>query len=361
VSFAMRDDVPVTYDHSKRIIKTEKGREVPADITYFCSGLTLNNHALGRFRVPELMEKGRLKVDDKLRVVGFKNVWAIGDISNREADMGYLAHKQAEYVAEYFTKVIHGKATAFPDYINAAPASVVSIGRNHGVAQIMGHVYGSRLSKFVKSKEMFVPANWNDLNMDRKTRKPVKHSDGRFQSLALAMNLTPEQAEWIKTGNLPAYDLDAHERKETVLKRQEATETAGLGVSLQIEDTLSDTRVFAVLKEKITTPQLFSPVSNVTTRVSDDGLGVYREMTKEEDRLKENIYTNEAKKELVFKLVGEETEHVNALVVDAKTGLRYLEFYARDGKTMNRIPWEAPRPMVLGGVQKVLEKARLSG
>jgi hypothetical protein len=306
------------------------------------------------------MEKGRLKVDDRLRVVGFKNVWAIGDISNREQAKGYLALKQAEYLAEYFSKVVHGKASSFPAYVPAPPLSIVSIGRNHGVSQMGGRVYGSTFTKFVKSKEMFVNEYWDDLNMDRKTRKPVKVSGAKYTSLAQAMQVTEEKAQKIKHEGLPAFDLDEHERKEAQAKRQEA-QAAGMGVSVPIEDSLLSASVFAVLKQKVTSPELFLPVTDVVIRVSDDGLGIYREMSIGPDRAKANIYTNESKLEIVFKLVGEETEHINAIAVDEQTGSRHLEFFARDSKSMNRVNWSAPRQVVLDGMQKVLEKARPAG
>lgn len=225
VSFAMRDDVPITYDTNKRVVKTVKGREVTADLTYFCSGLTLNNHALTRFRAPEFMDKGRLRVDDNLRVLGFKNVWALGDISNREAAMGYLAQRQADYVADYFHKVILKGAASFPAYVNAPPGALVSVGRNHGVAQIMGGVYGSTFTKFIKSKDMMVDSNWNAMNMDRKTKKPARTvpEAQSLTSLAHAMNVSEEQARRVKAG-LPAFDLDGFDRQETQRKRQETRE-----------------------------------------------------------------------------------------------------------------------------------------
>jgi NADH dehydrogenase FAD-containing subunit len=231
VSFALRDDVPLTFLAGPRTIRTQRGKEIKTDLTYFCSGTTINNHALKRFDLPELMDNGRLKVDDKLRVVGMKNVFAIGDISNREFPMGYLATKQGEYIAEYFKKVIVGKAKEMKDYYVApVPSAIVSLGRNAGVAQLAGpgmgkagRVFGSTIAKSAKSRDMYCDANWELLNMDRATKQPLDPTKAKKkQSLGLAAALatTEEEASKIKAGALPEFDIDKVIKEDAEAKRK---------------------------------------------------------------------------------------------------------------------------------------------
>lgn len=234
VNFALRDDVPLTYIAGPRVITTQKGKEIKTDMTYFCAGMTINNHALKRFELPELMENGRLKVDDKLRVVGMKHVFAIGDISNKDYAMGYIATKQGEYVAEYFRKVIVGKAKDFKDYyVSPIPSTIVSLGRHSGVAQIAGpgmgkagRVFGSTVSRTVKSKDMFCDQYWETMNMDRATKKPLDPSKAKkiqqkqYQGLAAALATTEEQAEKIKSGALPEFDIDRVIKENAEVKRK---------------------------------------------------------------------------------------------------------------------------------------------
>jgi hypothetical protein len=59
---------------------------------------------------------------------------------------------------------------------------------------------------------------------------------------------------------------------------QAQQEEAGFGVSVVIPPEVSNEKLWEVLLLKIQQPNLFLPVSNVSTRPSDDGLGTYREM-----------------------------------------------------------------------------------
>ena len=78
-----------------------------------------------------------------------------------------------------------------------------------------------------------------------------------------------------------------------------APESAGLGVSIEIDDSLPTALVWEVLCHKVLSPQDYLPVTDVLTRPSDDGKGTYREMTTAfnaanglpERRIIENIYT----------------------------------------------------------------------
>ena len=50
-------------------------------------------------------------------------------------------------------------------------------------------------------------------------------------------------------------------------------ETSGMGVGIEIEESLSTEFVWEVLCEKVQRPQDYLPVADVVTRVSDDGKG----------------------------------------------------------------------------------------
>ena len=142
-------------------------------------------------------------------------------------------------------------------------------------------------------------------------------------------------------------------------------ETAGLGVGLTIEAGVSSESVWTVLLQKIQQPNLFLPVKDVIARPSADGKGTYREMTlvapgAPERRIIENIYTTgEPLYEVLFVMVDDENEHVNAITTDA-SGARKLEFFMRNSKTKERVPWPAPKAVVTGGIEKVLKAARES-
>ena len=54
----------------------------------------------------------------------------------------------------------------------------------------------------------------------------------------------------------------------------ECNEIAGMGVGIEIEESLSADYVWEVLCDKVQRPQDYLPVCNVITRVSDDGKGI---------------------------------------------------------------------------------------
>lgn len=141
-------------------------------------------------------------------------------------------------------------------------------------------------------------------------------------------------------------------------------ETAGLGVGVDIEPDISTEKVWEVLLVKIQRPDLFLPVKDIVLRPSADGKGTYREMTlaapgNPERRIIENIYAIGAPQwEVLFDVVDDENEHVNAIICDSATGSRKVEFFMRNTKSRERVPWSAPKAVVHGAISKVLQAAR---
>jgi hypothetical protein len=131
--------------------------------------------------------------------------------------------------------------------------------------------------------------------------------------------------------------------------------------SVAIEESLASLHVMAALKEKILNPQNFLPVTDVISRVSEDGKGTYREMTVNmpsgsSSRMIENIYHNDV--DVVrFCVCGDNNEHVNFIHTDA-TGGRHLQFFKRNTSTLEPVHWPAPMAVAVGGIHKVLERAR---
>ena len=113
------------------MVNTDKGRAISADVVFFCHGSSINrgcyeetfkgsmtewvcalfanrarNSLLLRlwilaevnchylFTLRNFYLQGELKVNARLQVDGYKNVFAIGDCSNREAKLGFLAGMQ---------------------------------------------------------------------------------------------------------------------------------------------------------------------------------------------------------------------------------------------------------------------------
>ncbi len=139
----------------------------------------------------------------------------------------------------------------------------------------------------------------------------------------------------------------------------EINEEAGMGIAMDIPDDISTDKVWQVLLIKIKQPNLFLGVGDVMTRPSDDGLGIYREMTilSNGARIVENIYFDEAIHEVNFSVINDPTDHVNIIHTDAN-GKRTLEFYKRNTSTKERVHWNGPAKMGLAGMVKIFEMAR---
>lgn len=133
---------------------------------------------------------------------------------------------------------------------------------------------------------------------------------------------------------------------------------AGMGIAMDIPDDITTEKVWQVLLVKIKQPNLFLPVTDVVTRVSDDGVGTYREMSLGPNRITENIYYDETILEVNFIVANDPNEHVNIIVVDKDTGKRTLEFYKRNSDTKERVHWAVPAKTGLAGMGKIFDMAR---
>ena len=127
---------------------------------------------------------------------------------------------------------------------------------------------------------------------------------------------------------------------------------------VEISEDISTEKIWEALLIKIETPNIMLPVTDVVTRPSDDGLGTYREMTLGPNRIIENIYSNKSTLEIVFDMVNDDSEIVNIIHIDEKTGKRSLEFFKRNSTTKERVVWTAPVNMVIDAIKKTIDHAR---
>ncbi len=132
-------------------------------------------------------------------------------------------------------------------------------------------------------------------------------------------------------------------------------EQVGLGAGIPIPDDITTDAVWEILIDKISHPYRYLPVTDVITRPSDDGIGTYREMSLGPRRIIENIYHKPY--EVKFCVTNDESEHVNVIHIEPNN--RSVEFYLRNTKTLERMHWSAPKPMVLAAITKIYEAARL--
>jgi len=148
---------------------TDKGTTIEASLLrphplsgvmgFICFGVRPNTSFLrGRF---PLDEAGRVRVDRYLRVTGYDNAFAIGDITDvEEPKTAYLAQKHAEVVSRNIRATENGRKRALKAYApNPNPPVVVPVGPDDGVTQFPvagGLVVGRRTTRLLKGRDLMV-------------------------------------------------------------------------------------------------------------------------------------------------------------------------------------------------------------
>jgi NADH dehydrogenase FAD-containing subunit len=93
-------------------ISTADGAEIVADIWFRAFGVRPHSDFLAQGSLAgALDERGYVRVDDHLRVVGETNVFAVGDLSDADRDMAGVASRQAAVVAANIRTLITGEGT----------------------------------------------------------------------------------------------------------------------------------------------------------------------------------------------------------------------------------------------------------
>lgn len=144
---------------SSKEYTTASGEIIQADCHFTCIGKKVSSSWLQSSVLKEKVEAdGRLKVDKFLRVEGFPNIFAVGDITAiKEIKQGFLAQNQAHVLAENIKRLLKNPDSALNVYKPLAkPMGIVSLGRHVGVAQLpFGTILGC-LPGMLKSKDLFI-------------------------------------------------------------------------------------------------------------------------------------------------------------------------------------------------------------
>jgi NADH dehydrogenase FAD-containing subunit len=133
------DNQPVNYIEGRKTYTTEKNQiSILADLAFVCTGARVNNKSLlnGALKSKINPETGRLIVNNYLQVDGYENIFAVGDISDKEDKFAYLAGEQGGYVAKLIPLIKNKKSYPKEYQVHTTPAAIISIGRNGGVGQL---------------------------------------------------------------------------------------------------------------------------------------------------------------------------------------------------------------------------------
>lgn len=112
-----------------------------ADIVYQAVGMVLDSDWITKDSEIEKTDRGAIKVDSSLRVVGRANIFAIGDITDvPEIKLGAYAVKHASLTAKNINSLINNSGAKLKTYKPGKTISMIPIGKKVGSVQLpFGH------------------------------------------------------------------------------------------------------------------------------------------------------------------------------------------------------------------------------
>ncbi|KAF7823200.1 apoptosis-inducing factor-like protein A-like [Senna tora] len=147
-------DKALKWFESKRVEET-----IEADCHFLCTAKPLGTAWLkDTILKNDVDANGRIKVDEKLRVGGRNNIFAIGDITDTpEIKQGIFAQGQAGMVVDNIKLLMKGgKENKMKTYKPHSTMAIVSLGRRDAVAQLPIFTLCGRIPGLIKSGDLFV-------------------------------------------------------------------------------------------------------------------------------------------------------------------------------------------------------------
>jgi len=134
----------------KKQVSDNKGNIYPADLCVWAAGIRAPEF-LASLGLP-VAKGGQIEVDAQLRVKGVADVYALGDCAACTDGNGkpvppraQAAHQQADYLLKTFLHLDKGRPPQDAPYVYRDYGSLVSIGRETTVGNLMGSLRGASL------------------------------------------------------------------------------------------------------------------------------------------------------------------------------------------------------------------------
>lgn len=154
---------------------TDKGTVIEADLLLICYGARVNNNYLLAHFAEQLDGQGRIKVTPQMQVEEYRNIFAVGDLTNvDEPKMGLLSGAHASVVAANIKTLQLNKTTGEQKPLKAyrpskMPLIIVPLGENDGAGQFpltkRGIVVGAFLAKQIKGKTLLSEMYWKKMGL----------------------------------------------------------------------------------------------------------------------------------------------------------------------------------------------------
>jgi NADH dehydrogenase FAD-containing subunit len=135
-------------------IATANGGELVADIWFRAFGVRAHSEYLEGGELEDLRdERGYVRVDEYLRVVGETQTFALGDLADADRDMAGIASAQASVVAATIRALITGKGE-LTSYETFPPMIAIPLGPAGGAGSLGGGVADAATIADLKGRHM---------------------------------------------------------------------------------------------------------------------------------------------------------------------------------------------------------------
>lgn len=140
---------------NEQYVDENTGHISDADLVFQATGVVANNEFIKAKMSHILNQYGYVKIDKGLQVIGYDNLYALGDIADvGEAKLGYLAREQGVYVAKSIIKQYKGKTTK--GYKRNPLMALIPIGQKRGLMQLPFAVTTLKMLINLKQKDLFI-------------------------------------------------------------------------------------------------------------------------------------------------------------------------------------------------------------
>jgi NADH dehydrogenase FAD-containing subunit len=141
-------------------IATATGDKLTADIWFRAFGVTPQSDYLRGSLIAARDERGYVRVDERLRVLGHERVYALGDVSDADRKMAGIASVQGDLLAANLRVLITGEGEE-QDYERQPPLTLVPLGPDGGAGQLPGEdgvigLVGAEVTSQFKGRAMLV-------------------------------------------------------------------------------------------------------------------------------------------------------------------------------------------------------------
>jgi NADH dehydrogenase FAD-containing subunit len=146
-------------------VNTTDGVAIEADIWFRCYGIAPQTDYVSGDLLAARTSDGYLEVTPELRVVGFENVYALGDISAIDVNKAGVAGRQAAVVAKNIQALLEGSAE-LATYAPSRPVIILPLGPTGGSGQLPdGEIASSELISKIKGQHMMIDRYVEMLNL----------------------------------------------------------------------------------------------------------------------------------------------------------------------------------------------------